>query len=194
MQGYQVVCAALSSFIAVVCFVPYIRDIVRGTTKPHAYTWFIWSVLQGVAAVSMWSEGAGIAVAAGTIGTVLCAGIFILSLKYGTTNIKPIDSICLAGALLSLASYFFMHNPLLSIVSIVITDVIAVAPTFRKTYEEPHTETSSTHILSGFASMFALAALQSFTFASVFYFCVVMVLDFTLGTMIVVLQRKQGSI
>ena len=38
--------------------VPYIRDILRGKTRPHRGTWLIWSVLGATAFASQFADGA----------------------------------------------------------------------------------------------------------------------------------------
>jgi hypothetical protein len=37
--------ALLAALLAVIDTVPYVRDILRGTTRPQRATWLIWSVL-----------------------------------------------------------------------------------------------------------------------------------------------------
>jgi hypothetical protein len=181
--------ACISTVIGIACFVPYIRDILRNTTKPHSYTWLIWAVLQSVAAAAMWSAGAGIAIASSAIGAGLCAFIFVLSLWRGSEHITVFDTVCLLGAICSFVTFLFLHNPQLSVVLAALTDVIGFLPTFRKTLVEPETETASTHLLSGLANVFALAALAAFNVTTVLYLAVIMVLDFSLGFVVVVRTR-----
>src|SRR5881394_2839760 len=67
----------LAGVVGVVDTIPYVRDIVRGSTRPHRGTWFIWGVLAIVECVS---HGAGGALAAGAVGAVdaslLCYPIY----------------------------------------------------------------------------------------------------------------------
>lgn len=39
----------LAGVVGVVDTIPYVRDIVRGSTRPHRGTWFIWGLLAIVA-------------------------------------------------------------------------------------------------------------------------------------------------
>ncbi|MDR3581801.1 MAG: hypothetical protein P4L67_00820 [Candidatus Pacebacteria bacterium] len=177
--------AGIASVIGIACFIPYLRDIFRGTTKPHRYTWFVWAALQTVVAQAMWRSGAGIAVAPLVIGAVMCFFIFLLSLKYGSKakgwGTKTFDLVCLAGALCAIAAYVFFHDALLSVVLATITDTLGFLPTLRKVYHEPHSETASTHLLSGTSNVFALAALASFSVTTVLYLATIMILDFLCG-------------
>lgn len=181
--------ASLSSILSILCFIPYLRDILRGTTRPHPYTWFVWAVLQTIVAQAMWHGGAGIAIASSVIGAVFCALIFLFSLRGGTKYITRFDSICLVGALAAMVAYFFLHNPLLSVIFATLTDVIGTVPTLRKAWTAPRTETASTHLLSSAAGASALAALAVWNFVTVFYVATVTVLDLATGMIVVAKER-----
>jgi len=185
----KIIFAIISSVVGVVCFFPYIRDTLKGKTKPHSYTWFIWALLQTIAAAAMWSGGAGFAIAACITGAVLCCVVFLLSLKFGTKNITRFDTVCLVSALAALVCYIFFHNPLLSIIFATITDAIGFAPTFRKAYKEPNTETASTHLLSGVSDLFAILAILNFNPTTSLYLFAVMVMDAGCGILILIRSR-----
>ncbi len=42
--------AVVASSIGILAYLPYLKDIFAGNTKPHAYTWLIWLITQGAAA------------------------------------------------------------------------------------------------------------------------------------------------
>jgi hypothetical protein len=191
MINFQITLATLSSIVGIVCFIPYLRDIFRHTTKPHSYTWLIWAILQSIAAAAMWSGGAGVAVASSTIGAILCGFIFVLSLTYGTKNIKLFDTFCLVGALLTLVVYLFLHDALLSIILVTLIDFIAFLPTFRKTFVEPETETASTHLMSGVSNALAIGALANFTVTTMLYLTSIMIIDFVLGFLVLIRKKKK---
>jgi len=168
-MNIKIIFAVLSSIVGISCFIPYILDIFKGKTKPHSYSWFIWTVLQTIGAISMFSIGAGLGVVSISIGAILCGFVFILSLKYGTHNIKTFDVVCLVGSLIAIIFYFFLHSPILSILIITLVDFVGFLPTMRKAYEEPQTETISSYALSSFSSILALFAFSVFTFSNSIY-------------------------
>ena len=192
MTNIQFIFAALSSIVGIACFVPYIRDIFRHKTQPHSYSWFIWTILQFTGVIAMFSAGAGAGISSLAIGTTLCGFIFLLSLRYGTHNIKTFDVICLIGALGALAIYFFLHNELLSVLMVVSVDIIGFLPTFRKAYEEPKTETVSTYVLSAVADALALGALTVFTVTTSVYLISLVVTN-GLCAFIILIRRKQNN-
>lgn len=167
--NYQILFTILSVVIGIYCFIPYIRDIFKGTTKPHLYTWFIWTVLQTVGVLAMLNAGARFGTASLALGAVLCFFIFILSFFYGTKNIKFFDKICLVGALIAVFIYFFLNDPFWSVIVVTVTDLVGFLPTIRKSFEEPETETFSTYFFSSLSSLFALGALSYFSFTTAVY-------------------------
>ncbi|MFO0743834.1 MAG: hypothetical protein U0469_02155 [Candidatus Paceibacterota bacterium] len=168
-QQYQILFTILSTIVGIYCFIPYISDIFKGKTKPHLYTWFIWTILQTVGVLAMLNAGAKLGVLSLAFGAILCFFIFILSFFYGTKNIKLFDKICLMGALIAVIIYFFLNNPFWSVIVVTITDLVGFLPTIRKSFEEPETETFSTYFFSSLSSLFALGALSYFSLTTSVY-------------------------
>ncbi len=189
MFSYLIVFAFLSAVVGVSCFIPYIRDIFLGKTKPHAYSWLIWVMLQATGVAAMLGGGAGWGALSLAIGAGLCGFVFLLSLRYGTKNITTFDMICFAGALLALGVYWVLRDPLLSVVFVTIIDLVAFLPTFRKTFEEPWTETPSTYFLSGASSTLALGALSSFNVTTSLYLISLIITNWLCAGMIMVRRR-----
>ncbi len=165
----QTIFALLAGVITIANKIPYLRDIFKRKTTPHSYSWLIWTLLQGTGVFVMLADGAGPGVVSLIASTVLCAVIFILSLRYGTKNITTFDTVCFVGALLATGVWFFLHDALLSILLVSAIDALAFLPTFRKSYVEPYSETPSMYLLAGVAEGFALLALTNFTVVTSFY-------------------------
>ena len=180
----------VAGIVGALCFIPYFRDIFLYKTKPHIYTWLIWSLLQGTSVFIMLYGGAGIGILPFLIGTILCGSIFFLSFKYGTKNITLIDTICLIGALVALILYIFLHDPVASIILVALIDFIGFIPTFRKSYFEPKTETASTYLVSAISSVLAISALLNYSLITMLYPITLILTDMTCW-FIIVLRRKK---
>jgi hypothetical protein len=182
----------LAGIIGGLSFIPYFRDISLRKTKPHIYTWLIWSLLQTTSVLVMIHNGAGTGVLPFVIGAILCGCIFILSFKYGTKNITTSDTICLIGALIALSFYVLLHNSLLSIILVSAIDLIGFIPTFRKSYFEPKTETPSTYIISALSSLLAVGALLDYSLITILYPTTLILTDTTCW-FIIILRREKLS-
>lgn len=190
MITLKIITGLIASAIGIFCFVPYFRDIFLHKTKPHIYTWLMWSLLQGTGVFVMYYGGAGMGISPFVIGTILCGSIFILSFKYGTKNITLFDTVCLIGALIALIFYIFLHDPVLSIILVSVIDFVGFIPTFRKSYVEPKTETSSTYLISAISSMLAIAALLNYSLVTMLYPATLILTDM-ICWFIIVLRRKE---
>ena len=58
LADYRTASAILGGFFVVIAYVPYLRDIFKGKTTPHLYTWLIWFLTLSTALAGMWSGGA----------------------------------------------------------------------------------------------------------------------------------------
>lgn len=166
----KLVFAVIACILVVVGgFLPYIRDIYRGKTKPHAYTWLIWTITQGTALVGLWQGHGGLAVVAMAIGVSMSIFVIGLSFRYGTRNITRADTIILIASLLAIGVWWQLHNPLLALVMVSLIDIVGYIPSFRKTYEEPWTETSLTWGVFIITNVLIMLSLDEYNFMTLFY-------------------------
>jgi hypothetical protein len=179
----------IASVIGTGCFVPYIRDIFKKKTRPHIYTWLIWTILQVTGVIAMYNSGAGIGILALATGSVLCAYVCILSVKHGTKNITTFDTVCLIGALVSIAVYVFLKQPLLSIILISAIDFIGFLPTLRKAYIEPYSETLVMFAFFALSGTFTMLALHDYSFTTILYPLTLIGINI-IATLVIWIRRK----
>lgn len=184
----------ISTAIAVVCFIPYIKDILKRKTEPHTYSWLVWTILQSVGVMAQLKEGAGYGAWALAVGAFFCFTIFLLSFKYGTKNISKFDLTCLVASLFAIAIYIFIENPIYAIISVALIDFVGFLPTFRKGFEEPFTETTSTFILSAIANLLSILALQNYTVTTVLYIASLLFTNSSFATMILIRRKTLGKV
>jgi hypothetical protein len=158
----KIIFAIVGTVISVVAFLPYIRDVLKGRTKPHMYTWFIWVIVQGIATAGILYGGGKWGALELSIGTVLVAWVFILSLKFGTKNITKIDTISLLVALGTVLIWLLLKNAILAVVLVTVIDIIGYVPTIRKTYHDPWSETLSTWTSFTIGNLFSVFALKEY--------------------------------
>lgn len=186
----KVIIGILTVILAVISYIPYFRDMLSGKTKPHAFSWLIWAVLNGIAYIGLVLDKGG----AGSwpLGFTVLAmtAIFLVSLKKGEKDIRPFDWFCLIAAGLALIPWLLADSPLISIILITIIDLLGFMPTIRKVYKKPHEETLFTHVLSTIKYGLILVALQAYTAVTVLFPLAVFIADALLVVLIMV-RRKQ---
>jgi len=77
----------IATVMAFVSYIPYIRNMLSGKTKPHAFSWLVWGTLTAIAFVGQVSKGAG--PGAWVTGFTACVSffIFVTALRTGEKDI-----------------------------------------------------------------------------------------------------------
>ena len=60
---YKDILSAVAITLTFVAFYPYLRGIVRGTTKPHVFSWIIWGSTTFVVFLAQLQAGGGVGAA-----------------------------------------------------------------------------------------------------------------------------------
>lgn len=189
-MNIQILLGAISTIIGICSYMPYIRDVLRGDTAPHRYSWLVWTLLQGTGAIAMWSAGAGWGTAPLAMSAIICGCIFVLSLWHGTEYITMLDKVCLAGALLAIVAYPFLQNATLAVIVVSLTDLVGFTPTILKAYRDPRSETAATYLLSALSYTLAVGALASITFTTSAYLVSSIITNAICGIIIVRGRRR----
>jgi len=58
-MDYKVILGTVAVVMALYSYVPYIKDIFAGKTKPHAFTWLIWGLLTSIAFFGQMADRGG---------------------------------------------------------------------------------------------------------------------------------------
>ncbi len=187
----EVILGAAATVIGLIGYLPYYRDIFRGITRPHPFSWFLWSLLAAIAFAAQLVEGAGPGAWASGISAAANLGICIASLFRGTRTIRTSDWACLIAASIALFSWAAAGNPTLAILLVTATNSFAFGPTFRKSFERPQEETANTYLLSAVKWALACAALQSITLATALFPFTSFVLNAALACVLLGSKRRQ---
>lgn len=166
---YKEVFAIIAAGLAIYANWGYLRDVLRGHTKPHPYTWAIWSIVSAVVFFGQWVKGAGWGLLPTFFAEVFTIIIFLISLKYGFKNLRKTDHYFLILAILGLIPWYITKDPTISIIIVTIIDLIAFVPTIAKTWIKPQTENHNFYEVNIFRHILSLASLQTYNVATVFH-------------------------
>lgn len=176
--------------ISVVSLFPYILDILKKKTKPHLYTWVIWTPLTFMAFFSQVSDNAGAGAWTTGVTALLCLIILALSIPFGTKDVTKSDRIMLIGVGVAAVFYWLVKNPLLSIILVTFIDVAAFFPTIRKSIKRPYEETLSTHNFAALKHFISLFALDKVSMITALYPTAVFLANLVLVGVIIKGRRK----
>ena len=151
-------------------YIPYLRDVIHGRTKPHIYSWFLWGFVTLIAFALQVSAGGGIGSFVTLAASLMCLAVFVLGIRAkGKKDIKKLDTIFFILAFVALGFWLIAKQPVISIILATGIDLIAFAPTIRKSWNKPESETLSLYFLSSFRFVLAVFALQTYTFVTMLY-------------------------
>jgi hypothetical protein len=148
----------LAGALTVVETIPYVRDVLGGSTRPHRGTWLIWSVLAVIAFLSQRADGASWSLVMVAVQAVLTCAIFVLAIPRGEGGVSPgeLAMIALAGA--GVTGWLIAGEPVVATACVVAADMVALALMVPKTWRDPGSETMITYALGSISGALAAAA------------------------------------
>lgn len=182
--------ALVATLIGFYAYYPYLRDIFRGRTHPHIFTWAIWTILMTIGFAAQMAEKAGPGAWVTGLFAILNALVLILALKYGERGITRGDRVMLGVSLLAIPLWLLTQNPLWSVILISLIDVVAFIPTFRKSWSKPHEETLETYVLIGISFLISLFALEKVALTTVLYPGVLIAVNLAFIAMVAVRRQR----
>ncbi len=144
----------------------YLRDTLRGTTKPNRVTWLLWAVAPLLAAAVEWDEGVGLR----ALPTFMVGFMPLLVLFASFHNpasvwrIRRIDYACGAMSVVGTVTWLVTRNGVLAISAAIAADFLAGVPTLMKSWTHPETETVHTYIGAVISMVILLLTIDHWTF------------------------------
>lgn len=153
--------------------VQYIRNTLRGVTRPNRVSWFLWGVAPLIGVAAAWSDGVR-----WPLLPVFMAGfcpllIFVASFcnKQAYWESDWFDKTCAVLCVIALAYWaytrYWTHLPEAAlIVSLAIAaDAFAAFPTIRKCWHHPDTETAFSFVMATLSAITSFLVIAEWKFA-----------------------------
>jgi len=167
---YKEILSGAAIVLTIVAFVPYVRAILNGATRPHVFSWVIWGAttfvvflaqLEGKGGVGAWPIGIS-----GSITIVIAVLAWV---KRADVTITGTDWLFLAAALSSLPLWYLTSDPLWAVVILTTVDVLGFGPTIRKAYHYPHSESVLFFALFAARNLLVVMALEHYSVTTVLF-------------------------
>ena len=152
----------LSGLLYFFSYFPYIKDTLRGKTKPERASWFIWATLGSIAFFSQLAKGATDSLWLSGLGTLCAIIIFILSIRYGVGGFTKRDIIALIISGIGLLLWSITKEPAVALFLVIVVDGVGSYVTIIKSYNDPESETLITWIFDGTAGLLSMLAVGNF--------------------------------
>lgn len=165
----KIIFIVISSLLALISPVIYIRAILNGQAKPHRTTRLVLLLVSVLATISLIAQGDRVAVWLAAISVLQSIFIFILSIKHGMGGWGKMDILCLIIALFGIVLWQTTNQPIIALFASIIADFTGMISALIKTYKFPKTEIWTFFFLDVIAGFFSLMAVKSFTVQQMAY-------------------------
>ncbi len=189
---YKVILWILTIIIGIYAYYPYIRDILKWKTKPHLFSWIIFLIMDTIAFLIQIGDNAW-PWAWGTLVTgLMWLSVVFLAMKRGEKNITKSDTIAFIFALICIALYIFVEDPIYSLYFVLLISALALYPTARKSYHKPNEETLSNYSLAALRSGISIIATVNISLLTIGLPAFIILINSIFITMVMI-RRKQLS-
>lgn len=180
------ICAAVAVLLMLCSRGAYFTSVIKGNTKPHAFSWLIWGTISSIGLAAQIADKAGAAIWVRAVGCVSCFVILALCWKRGHRDIRRADWMTLVVALMGIPLWIITQTPVWSVILVCLIDISGYLPTARKVWHKPREETPAGYILSGFGAFLSVIAIENYTIATWLYPAVLTCSNFTMASYILI--------
>ena len=162
--------SAIAMGLTFVAFYPYIRAILKGKTRPHVFSWFIWAAVTFTVATAQLAGGAGVGAWPIAVSGLITGGVALLALsKSADTSIHRADWIFLALAATALPLWWLTNDPLAAVLILTSVDLLGFGPSIRKAWTLPHEENALCFTLGAIRNGFVVLALEHYSWTTALF-------------------------
>jgi predicted permease len=150
----------------------YVCTILRRQTRPHRTTWGVWTLIGVLGSGSALQAGAGAGASVAMIYLALHVVVFALSLssRFGKPGGEWYDRPLGLAAVGAIVLWQVMDLPAAVAATIAVAaDGLALWPTLRESWRQPHTESLSAWLVDGMAATLGALAVPDLEYARVAY-------------------------
>ncbi|MDX2422294.1 MAG: hypothetical protein QNK43_06425 [Amphritea sp.] len=162
--------SGLAMVLTFVAFVPYIRSILAGRTRPHVFSWFIWGITTVIVFFAQLEAEGGVGAWPIGLSGIITVGVAVLAfVKRGDISITRTDWGFFVVALASLPFWYLTSDPLWTVVVLSLVDLLGFGPTIRKAYAFPHEENQLFFLSFMLRNVFVILALEHYSVTTVLF-------------------------
>lgn len=171
-------------------YIPYIYEVLKGTTTPNRASWFIWALSTAIILFGLKETGTHEAIWVPIADALGCSVIFIFSLFWGVGGWSRTDKISLVICMASVGILFVTGNAFVALVMNLLIYISGYIPTIQKAYIDPKSESffAWTLFFIGVALNLVTVAIGNDTGVAVWLYPIVLL--GTVGTLYIILFKQ----
>ena len=163
MLSFEHWLVVLSALISCAGGYVYVRDTLKGTTRPNRVSWGMWAFAPLIGTGAALAAGADVWVTTRTfLAGFIPLLVFIASFWNHQTYWKTtrFDIACGALSLVAVVAWVVVGAPTYAILIAAMGDLFAAIPTIRKAWEHPETETPLAYLASFLSVVLVLPSIH----------------------------------
>ncbi len=159
----------ISLVLVLASSMPYIISIARGQTKPHLFSWIIWTIPTAIVFAGQAVSQAGAGCWATGLTIVCNVFIVIFAYRYAEKNITKSDWYFFTAGLAAIPLWIITKDPLYSVILVTTIDIMGYGPTLRKSWKAPYEENALSYFLLLPKHIASLFGMQSYSLVNVLF-------------------------
>gem|GEM_PF-3263564 len=168
-----------------------IRRMIVGGVRLYPLTWFLWGFVALIVYLSQMLDNAGRGAHASLLTCLFLLLIATMSLVRGyKMTWRQKDTFILVFSLAAVALWFFLDNPIYSVLVLIFIEFTAFVPTFVKGVKDPISESAFFYFLASLKYFSSLFSFDAYTTSSVLYPVFAVICYFSFSVMLFCLRRK----
>jgi hypothetical protein len=183
----------IAGLIVIIGTVPYLRDILSRKTKPSRATWGLLTALLLITVFVQGELDTGWARALTISEVIACGSVFLLSLKYGVGGTDRTDKICYLIWAFMVICWLVLDKPLLALHFAVLADLVALIPTFIKSWKTPKEESINVFAASSLSGLIAIFAAETYVYSTILFPLYLFIVNLLIVTLLIASNRKTTS-
>jgi hypothetical protein len=176
--------------LTIASVLPYLRDIIKGATKPNIVSWITWSLLTGIATAAQISAHEYFAAIFTASATLATTAVVALGVRHGYVKYTMFDVVCQISAIIGIILWQLFDSPTLGVLASVVIDLIGALPTVRHAWQKPGEETWQTFAVASVGGLFGLLALSTFNWITLPYATYILIANIFLTSEIIYRRRQ----
>jgi hypothetical protein len=164
-EGVVRAAALISTVLACYCWVPYVRSVLRGDTRPHRLSWTVFLMMDAMVVGAQVLAGGRLSVLVSAVGFLFAAVITALAFWTHPAGPPPKNGLAdwtlFAGAVVAMGAWALTRSNTLAVWLTVAVDLFATAMIVMKVHREPGSEAVKPWAIGTAAYAFSCITLAS---------------------------------
>lgn len=162
--------SGVSIAVTLLAYFPYVVAIARDQTRPHLFSWIIWSLVTYIVFFAQLDADGGVGAWPTLVAALLSTYITVLAYRHkADVHINGSDWLFFLSALMAIPFWYYCGDPLWAVVLVTLVDTLAFAPTLRKAYYYPHQEHLTFFALFILRNVFSVFALEAYSVTTLLF-------------------------